>query len=364
MRLSIIIPCYNEADTIEEVVSRVLAAPLPGSWEREVVVVDDGSADATKRALARVADSAHEAPVVVIYRTENGGKGAAVKDGLRRASGDYVIIQDADLEYDPNDYAKLLAPILEGSATSTFGSRIIRDNNVPYSAVYFYGGLLVTKLFNIVFGTRLTDIATCYKLFPRSYIPALVASHHDDFVFDAVDLTLELVQGGSVAEVPISYTARTKSGGKKLNWLHGIEIVLAIFVARLGVPVHRRLGTRRAIRFIISGGTAAVTNIGLLAIFTELLGIWYLISSALAFVCAFAVSFVMQKYWAFKSTDSFKIKKQLPMHLSVALFNLGVDVALVYTFVEIVGLWYIAAQIIASAIIAIESFFVLRWIFR
>jgi dolichol-phosphate mannosyltransferase len=276
MRLSIIIPCFNEVQSIFEVFRRVEAAPLPDGWTKEIIIVDDGSDEATKRELARIGQG-KSAPTI-IYRTRNGGKGAAVKDGLRAASGAYVIVQDADLEYDPNDYMALLAPIVAGEASVVFGSRVLKDNNVPYNFAYFYGGLLVTKLFNFAFRTKLSDIATCYKVFPGKLIPQLVLSSHDDFVFDAVDLTLACIRSGPIREVPISYSARTKRSGKKLNWIHGIEIVFAIALARVGIPVTRRAGATKIVRFLVSGGAAAVVNFTTLFALTEFAHIWYLIS--------------------------------------------------------------------------------------
>ncbi len=362
MRLTIIIPCFNEAEPIEAVVVRVLAAQLPDPWERELIIVDDGSAQATKEALERVRSAGH--PVQIHHRESNGGKGAAVKDGLRRATGDYVLIQDADLEYDPNDYSHLLAELSDVEPVSVFGTRSNSNNNVPYSRIYFYGGLLVTHIYNLLFRAHLTDIATCYKVFSITHVPALLKSSHDDFVFDAVDLTHTLVQAGPIVEVPITYTARSKKTGKKMNWKHGLDILIAIFLVRMGVPTDRIAGAGKIVRFLIAGGTATIVNLGILFILTDLAGVWYLISSAIAFSLSFVVSFTMQKYWAFRNKDVEKVRSQLPMHLSLALFNLFIDIVLVYAFVEYFGMWYILAQIVAAAIIAIESFFAFRWIYR
>ena len=234
--LSVIIPCFNEASTIEQIVRAVAKVQLPKGWRKEIIVVDDGSAAQTRDALRRIETTQvpdEEVPLTVISKEKNEGKGSAIKAGLRRVRGEYIIIQDADLEYDPNDYAALLAPIVDGRANSVFGSRTLQDNNVPYSAIYFYGGLLVTKLFNLAFGTHLTDIATCYKVFSRKHIPALLASPHQDFVFDAMDITHVLATSGTVLEVPVRYSARTKAGGKKLSWKHGAKIVFAILKKRL-----------------------------------------------------------------------------------------------------------------------------------
>ena len=138
----------------------VAGVRLPNGWRKEIIIVDDGSSTPTREALRRIeAAQANdtETPLTILYKDKNEGKGSAIKAGLSSARGEYIIIQDADLEYDPNDYAALLSPIVDGRADSVFGSRTLRDNNVPYSAVYFYGGLLVTKLFNFAFGTHFSD---------------------------------------------------------------------------------------------------------------------------------------------------------------------------------------------------------------
>jgi dolichol-phosphate mannosyltransferase len=362
MRLSIIIPCFNEAETIEAVVARVLSVALPGTWEREIIIVDDGSGEATKAALARIRDAGH--PVDIHHREQNGGKGAAVKDGLCRATGDYILIQDADLEYDPDEYPTLLSPLAGQSNMSVFGTRANSSNNVPYSRIYFYGGLLVTHIYNLLFRTRLSDIASCYKVFSVSHVPALLESSHDDFVFDAVDLTHRLVSTGPVTEVPISYTARSKKTGKKLNWSHGLDIVLAIVLARIGVPSRKLSSAARIVRFIVSGGSAAVVSIGLLYVLTEYVGIWYVASSGLAFIAAFFVSFTLQKYWAFRNVQTHNTHIQMSMHLTVALLNFVLNLVLIYALTEYAGIWYVLSQIVASVMIAFESFFAFRWIYR
>lgn len=225
MQLSIVIPCYNERQTIEGVVERVRSAPLPAGWERELIIVDDGSNDGTRDLLAGISG---RGDVRVILHEQNKGKGGALKTGFQAASGDYLLIQDADNEYHPEDYQILIESVMKNPEGSVFGSRTMGSNNVPVSMVYFYGGQMIGRIFNAVHGTSLTDITTCYKVFPRWVVPQLLRSRRDDFVFDAIDLTHALVQAGPIVEVPIRYTCRDASEGKKLKFSDGLKCFTAL----------------------------------------------------------------------------------------------------------------------------------------
>ncbi len=217
MILSIIIPVYNEFGTIQEVIQKVQRAQLPTGWKKEIIVVDDSSTDGTHTILRNV-----DSGIRVIFQKENGGKGSALKVGFAIATGDYILIQDADSEYDPQDYVALLQPIIEGKTNVVFGSRVLNTNSVPFSRIYFYGGLLITKIFNILFGTKITDVATCYKVFPREYVKEAISLSANDFVFDVIELTdLLLRKNRNIIEIPIRYVSRKKTEGKKLNWRHG-----------------------------------------------------------------------------------------------------------------------------------------------
>lgn len=221
--LSVIIPVFNEENTIEKVIDTVSIVKLPVGWFCEIVIVDDASTDTTRQILNK-----YKNIYKVIFRSKNGGKGIALRDGFKEAEGDYILIQDADLEYDPNDYIKLLEPITKGESDIVFGSRILGKNNIPFSRIYFFGGIFLTKVFNLFFGTKLTDVSTCYKVFHKKYIEKIMEFHSNDFVFDFAELTYVLISNGVVLEVPISYNPRSTKNGKKLKVRHGILIFLVL----------------------------------------------------------------------------------------------------------------------------------------
>jgi glycosyltransferase involved in cell wall biosynthesis len=219
MKLSILIPVHNEEKTIARVLERVLTAPLPTEVVREVVVIDDGSTDSSTGIL----ETFHQRGEIILIQTEeNHGKGGAIKTGLPHATGDFILIQDADEEYDPHQYEKLITPILTGKSKVVFGSRHLQKNTRNKYAV---GNVAFTKAFNALFGTKLTDLATCYKVFPRSLVPLCLMIPDDDFAFDVFGLTITLVRNGyDIHEVPINYTPRNHTQGKHLRMSHGVKI--------------------------------------------------------------------------------------------------------------------------------------------
>lgn len=351
--LSVIITCYNEAATIAEVVRRVAAAKLPDGWKKEIIVVDDGSEKETVSAVRSLKDASH-----VIFRKKNGGKGAAVKDGLKIATGDYCIIQDADLELDPAQYIDLLQPITSGASDAVFGYRVTPTEDSSYDAFLFYGGRTVSVLYNIVFLKRFRDIPCCYKLFPKKCIPALLRMPSNDFVFDAVEMTRVIDRECSVAQVPVTYRPRTRKEGKKIRVKHGIYSALAILLLRFGM--HRdtiEIEIVRFVRFLISGVASLAVNLGVLYLLTEKFHVWYLTSSITALIVSYVVNFSLHKFWTFENSDGKTISRQLSLHFSIFLFNLALNTFIIYALVEYLDVWYFSAQILSAAFIALEDYF-------
>lgn len=221
MRLSIIIPAYNEIDTIPEVLRRVRAE----EFDKQIIAVDDCSTDGTREFLREQRD------VELVENTCNAGKGASIRAGLERANGDIVIIQDADLEYDPRDYAKLIEPIVEGRADIVYGTRFAGARPDMRLANY-----IANKVFawitTILYGVHVTDEATCYKVFRTEVIKSLdLRCRRFEF---CPEVTARLLKRGyRYAEVPISYQARTYGQGKKIKWYDGIECIWTLIKYRL-----------------------------------------------------------------------------------------------------------------------------------
>lgn len=226
-KLSILIPVYNERYTIGTVIQRVLDIPLPGGLDREIVIVDDGSSDGTRAILSDIADR-HHATVKVHFHSQNRGKGAAVSTAISLATGDLSIIQDADLEYDPNDYGRLLRPILDGEADVVYGSRFASSD---YRRVLFFwhtlGNKLLTLMSNVFTDLNLTDMETCYKVVKTDLLKS-IPIRSKRFGIEP-ELTAKLAKRGSrIYEVPISYRGRSYQEGKKITWVDGVKALITI----------------------------------------------------------------------------------------------------------------------------------------
>lgn len=218
MKVSVIIPAFNEKDTIGEIIRRVLASPA----DKEVIVVDDGSTDGTGEILRKAPEE-----VEVITHQRNMGKGCAVRTGILRAEGDVIIIQDADLEYDPREYPRLLRPLERGEAEVVYGSRNAAGGNPRSSLIFYMGGVLLSRLTNLLYGSRLTDEATGYKVF-RAEIIKNINLESKGFEF-CPEVTGKLLRKGiRIMEVPISYSPRQQREGKKITWKDGIKAVACL----------------------------------------------------------------------------------------------------------------------------------------
>jgi glycosyltransferase involved in cell wall biosynthesis len=222
MKLSVIIPCFNEAATIRTVIARVKAAPVMGL---EIIVVDDGSTDGTRDILKQeIVGGVHR----IVFHDVNMGKGVAARTGLRHVTGDTVIFQDADLEYDPQEYPRLLAPILEKGADVVYGSRFMGSD--PHRVLYYWhmvGNRLLTQLSNMLTNLNLSDIETCYKMFRREAIQSIEIEERG-FGMEP-EITAKLAQRGYVFyEVGISYAGRTYEEGKKIGWRDGFRAIYVI----------------------------------------------------------------------------------------------------------------------------------------
>ncbi len=252
--LSVVMPCFNEEDTVEEALRRVLASP----WTAEVIAVDDGSTDATGKLIEGLIDgladertdalddeSAHERAarpgrpsVTLLVEPVNRGKGAALRRGIAAATAPFVVIQDADLEYDPVDYATLLGPLLDGRADAVFGSRFLADR--PHRVLYYWhyvGNRVLTTMSNMLTNLNLSDMETCYKAFRREVIQGITLEE-DRFGFEP-EITAKVAAGGwRVYEVGVGYDGRTYAEGKKIGWRDGVWAMWCI--VRYGAASRRR----------------------------------------------------------------------------------------------------------------------------
>jgi glycosyltransferase involved in cell wall biosynthesis len=230
VKLSVVVPVYNERGTLQEVVQRVLAVPV----DLELICVDDGSTDGSREILAELQQQFPQ--IRVLLQPQNMGKGAALRRGIQEAAGDYVIVQDADLEYDPAEYPVLLGPLEQGKADVVFGSRFLGGG--PHRVLYFWhsvGNWLLTLMSNVITDMNLSDMETCYKVFRREILQA-IPIEEDRFGFEP-EITVKIAKRRlRVYEVGISYWGRTYEEGKKIGWKDGVRAVYCLVKYSLKEP--------------------------------------------------------------------------------------------------------------------------------
>ena len=222
MKVSIVIPVYNEKGTVEELISRVKKVNL-GGVKKEIIVVDDFSTDGSKEILRGIRG------IKLFFNEKNKGKGASLKTGIGRSDGDIILVQDADLEYSPEEYGSLIKPIVEGKTKVVYGSRILKKENKQGRWWFYLGGRTVTFFTNLLYHSHLTDEPTCYKVFHKDLKEILLNAIGRRFEWEP-EITAKLLKKGyKIQEVPISYNPRGKDKGKKLGFKDGIQTIWVLF---------------------------------------------------------------------------------------------------------------------------------------
>jgi glycosyltransferase involved in cell wall biosynthesis len=227
MKLSIIIPVYNEIEFLPKIIEAVKKVNLP-DIVKEIVIVDDASRDGTGEWIEKYVSQNPD--VKFKKHNVNMGKGSAIKTAIDMATGDVIVIQDADLEYNPEDYKILLVPILEGKTNVVYGSRNLRKNK-SYSWIYYFGNEVLTEITNILYDTHLTDMETCYKMFTKEVVKGMNL-HAKRFDFEPEFTAKVIKKGYEICEIPISYSARSREDGKKLTWKDGVKALWTLIKYR------------------------------------------------------------------------------------------------------------------------------------
>ena len=216
MKLSVIIPVYNEKNTIKKLISLVKEVDL-GKIEKEIIVVDDFSTDGTREILKDIKD------IQLLFHEKNQGKGTSLKTGIRHSKGDVIVVQDADLEYSPEEYKELIKPFVKKETKIVYGSRLLKKENKQGKFLFYLGGRVVTIFTNLLYNSHLTDEPTCYKLFHKDLKPILLKAEGNHFEWEPEVTAKFLRNGEKILEIPISYNPRDKNDGKKIGFRDGLE---------------------------------------------------------------------------------------------------------------------------------------------
>ena len=241
-KLSIVMPVYNECKLLASILQRVEAAVLPAGMGREIIIVDDRSTDGTREMLATLSQTRPE--LVIRFHEVNQGKGAALRTGFALATGDFVVVQEADLEYNPAEYPRLLEPLLDGRAEAVFGSRFIGETHRVMYYWHYLGNQWLTLLSNMCSNLNLTDMECCYKIFRRELLERFTIQENR-FGFEP-EVTAKVARlKARIYEVPVSYAGRTYEEGKKVNWRDGFSALRCIIKYNLGHRVPRNPRPRK-----------------------------------------------------------------------------------------------------------------------
>lgn len=225
MTLSIVIPVYNERELLPVVLDRVLEVQLPGDLQRQIIIVDDCSTDGTSEVVKQLGQKYPQ--ITTVFHEVNQGKGAAVRTGFNRATGDIAMVQDADLEYDPREYPRLLQPFIDGKADVVFGSRFIGETHRVLYYWHYLGNKFLTTLSNMFTNLNLTDMECCYKIFRKQVLDQVVIEENR-FGFEP-EITAKVARlNVRIYETPVSYSGRTYAEGKKINWKDGFSALRCI----------------------------------------------------------------------------------------------------------------------------------------
>jgi glycosyltransferase involved in cell wall biosynthesis len=342
-KLNIIIPAHNEEKTIEEVIKKVKESSTPG-FEKEVIVVNDGSTDNTLKILKEI--QPYYLFNLISY-PQNKGKGFAIKKALNEINEGVVLIQDADFEYNPKNYPKLLEEYDPEKQPVVYGARKTNPENPGYF-FYFLGNKTLNHFFNLLFRTSLTDIYTCYKVFRYDVIKKIEIKRND-FAFEG-EITAKIIKSGySIKEVPVDYTPRSFKEGKKIRLKDGLIGAKVVFQNRLNNNSYTFL------KYSLGGGLSYGIRIGVTALLTEMFGLYYLYGYITALIIAAVVGFYYSSYITFKKTDQ-KMWRGTKFALTWVAFHFF-DVFLVWFLTNIIGIHYAFSITAVAILLFILKFF-------